>query len=164
MLIDITDILCKFQRGYSIQLLHYTYTHPLFTHPLFTPPHVYSLQFAAVRCSAVLLSTIFVNWMQLDTKDLNLPASQWLAFLSWIYYCSLHDEEELASTCTTIRIYAYMLRQYRETSTRAELNFMAVTCLLWDIRARVISPSSAIIVFTPRLGVYEGPRTSLQHN
>ena len=36
-----------------------------------------------------------------------------------------NKEEELTGTCTTIRVYAYMLRQYRETSTRTELNFVA---------------------------------------
>ena len=71
----------------QFNFLHSTHTHTFFIHT--SSIHSSTCAFAAVRCSAVLLSTIFVNWMQLDTKDLNLPASQWLAFLSWIYYCSL---------------------------------------------------------------------------
>ena len=72
----------------ATQFNFYTiHTHTSFIHT--SSIHSSTCAFAAVRCSAVLLSAILVNWMQLDTKDLNLPASQWLAFLSWIYYCSL---------------------------------------------------------------------------
>ena len=97
---------------------------------------ILSCAFAAVRCSAVLLTFYSLRSRQLEATQFPQYPHGW-CFLSEIRCFRISMSTCLA--CTLIRLYVYMLRQLRETSTRVELNFVAVTHLLWDIRAALFS-------------------------
>ena len=120
-------------------------------------PLVRLLQLPAVQCCCNFLTDF--GW---KGRLVSIPMvdRERIFLLYLLYYCF----PILVSACMTRRLYAYMLSQIRKTSTRVEQKFGGGDPPLVGNLAYPYFPNSTIIVFTPRLGVYEGPRTSLQHN